>query len=367
MNPVPFFSFHKQHDTLKNEMSSAIKGVIDQGNFILGEQVHHFEQVYAERTGVTFATGVASGLDALTLSLRSLDIGPGDEIIVPAHTYIATWLAISSTGAIPIPVEPDEKLLTIDPLNIGKAITGKTRAILPVHLYGRLCDMKQIMSIAKDFNLAVIEDNAQAHFAKQDGKFAGSFGTINATSFYPTKNLGSLGDGGAVTTNNSELNERIRLLRNYGSGEKYYHEIKGFNSRLDEIQAAVLLVKLKYIEKFTQERIFLAKRYAEGLNDLEELFVPKLKLDGSHVYHQFVITCKKRDSLKKHLLSREIETLIHYPIPPHKQKAYPEFNQYHLPITERLSEQILSLPIYPGMPEDHINRVIESIRSFFRH
>jgi dTDP-4-amino-4,6-dideoxygalactose transaminase len=293
---------------------------------------------------------VSNGLDALVLSLRALGIGPGDEVIVPSNTYIATALAVSQVGATPVFVEPRMETYNINPELIPSKITKKTKAIMPVHLYGQACEMDEILEIAKTHNLFVIEDNAQAHLSSFNGRLTGSFGDINGTSFYPGKNLGALGDAGAITTNNGELAIRIKRLRNYGSEVKYYNEEIGYNNRLDEMQAAFLRVKLKYLQDWTQQRKEIAAWYNEVLKD-KNWILPKVHPDADHVYHLYVIRTSNRDEVAEELKQEGIQTMIHYPIPPHLQKAYRHlgFKKGDFPIAEEIANTCLSLPIWPGM------------------
>jgi dTDP-4-amino-4,6-dideoxygalactose transaminase len=309
-----------------------------------------------------------TGLDALHISLQTLDIKEGDEIIVPSNTYIATWLAASFVQAIPIPVEPNPNSFNIDPAKIESAITSKTKAIMPVHLYGQACEMDAIMAIAQKHNLYVIEDNAQSQGAIYNGKMAGSFGDINGTSFYPGKNLGALGDAGAITTNNAELAFKAQTFRNYGSQKKYYNEVIGQNSRLDELQAAILSVKLRKLNEWTSQRIDAASLYFKHLEGIKSLILPKTVSGSTHVYHLFVIRTKERDKLQAFLAENGVGTLIHYPVPPHLQQAYSHFNYKRgaFPISEELAETCLSLPMYPGLNEEQIIYISSVIKRFFK-
>ncbi|NPA33626.1 MAG: DegT/DnrJ/EryC1/StrS family aminotransferase [Chlorobi bacterium] len=365
---VPFLDLKSVNLRFRDEILRAIEGVVDSGWYILGDSVARFEEEYAKFSGVRFCVGVGSGLDALILSLRALDIARGDEVIVPANTYIATWLAVSAVGAVPIPVEPDPETYNIDPERIPEKITRKTKAILAVNLYGQPADLATLKQIADEHKLFLVEDNAQAHGALHKGKPTGSWGIVNGTSFYPGKNLGALGDAGAVTTDNQEIAERIRILRNYGSPKKYVHIEQGINSRLDEMQAAILLVKLKYLEQDNRKRQEIAKIYLENLNGVGDLILPVTKPENTHVYHQFVIRTKFRDALRDFLAEQGIGTLIHYPIPPHLQKAYKSlgYTKGDFPITEEIADTILSLPIYPTLEHWQIEMVVESIKAFFK-
>ncbi len=367
MKPIPFLDFEPMHTALRAEMLETFKQVYDSNWFVLGKNVEAFEQEYARFNQVHHAIGVSNGLDALHLALKALDIGTGDEVIVPSFTFIASLLAVSYVGATPVLVEPDIATYTINPANIEAAITPKTKAIMPVHLYGQACDMISIMDIAKKNGLFVVEDNAQAHGAAYQGKLTGSWGDVNGTSFYPGKNLGALGDGGAVTTQDATLAKKIKMLRNYGSGQKYHHEAIGFNMRLDEMQAAFLRVKLKYLQDWTQERQQIAACYDERLKDIGDLILPFTHAGATHVYHLYVVRTTKRDALQKYLAAQGIGTLIHYPIPPHLQNSYQTlgYKKGDLPIAEEIADTCLSLPIYPGMTEENIDQVVACIHKFF--
>ena len=364
---VPFLSFDGQHPPIKQEIIRAVEQFFDSNWYVLGQEVRTFEEAFAAYNQTTYCVGVANGLDALFIALKVLGVGPGDEVIVPSNTYIATWLAVSMTGAIPVPVEPHVDTYNLDASQIEKAITSKTKAIIPVHLYGQACQMDAIMTIAQQHNLWVVEDNAQAQGASFKGKLTGSFGHASGTSFYPGKNLGALGDAGAVTTSDALLDKAIRTFRNYGSQQKYYNEIRGINSRLDELQAAVLKVKLPHLNEWNAERQQIAAWYNERLSDISELTTPKVVPNATHVYHLYVIRCTQRDQLQAHLLQYGIGTLIHYPLPPHLQEAYRDLG-YQLgdfPIAEQMAQTVLSLPMYPGLTEDKIDYVCKVIRAFF--
>jgi len=364
---IPFVSFAETNRQIKQEIKSAFESTFDSQWYILGENVKKFEEEFASFCETKYCIGVSNGLDALLLSLKALGIGPGDEVIVPANTYIASALAVSYTGATPVFVEPSIATYNIDPARIEEAITSATRAIMPVHLYGQCCEMDAIMEIAARNNLYVVEDNAQAQGARFKEKITGSFGHINATSFYPGKNLGALGDAGAITTNSDELAEKIRMLRNYGSKEKYHHEVVGYNMRLDELQAAFLSVKLKYLEEWTRQRQQIAAWYNEALKRVGDLVLPTVVKDATHVYHLYVVRTQQRETLQQWLGEKEIGSLIHYPIPPHLQKAYFSLNlkKGSFPIAETLSETVLSLPLWIGMRQVDVDYVAENIRSYF--
>jgi dTDP-4-amino-4,6-dideoxygalactose transaminase len=364
---VPFLSFNKMHNAIKAEMQTAFEKVYDSHWYIMGNSLKTFEANYANYSKTKYCAGVANGLDAIIISLKALNIGAGDEVIVPSNTYIATLLAVSYVGATPILVEPNIKTYNINVDLIEKAITKKTKAIIPVHLYGQICEMDKIMVIAKKNNLFVIEDNAQAQGTFCGGKISGSFGDINATSFYPGKNLGAIGDAGAITTDNEELFKKTCVIRNYGSEKKYYNEVKGINSRLDELQAALLDVKLKYMDNWNKERNEIAIKYNEKLKNISGLILPVLANNCSSNYHLYVVRTKKRNELQEHLNKNEVGTLIHYPIPPHLQKAYAELNykKGDFPLAEEIAETCLSLPIYPGLTNEELNFVCDSIKKFF--
>jgi dTDP-4-amino-4,6-dideoxygalactose transaminase len=365
---IPFLSFQPQHAPLRPALTEAFVKVLDSNWFVLGEEVAAFEQEYAAHNGVANCVGVANGLDALVLALRALEIGPGAEVIVPSNTYIATWLAVTQVGATPVAVEPDPATSNLDPALIEAAITPRTRAIMPVHLYGQACRMTEIMTIARRHGLRVVEDNAQSQGAAFDGHATGSFGDANGTSFYPGKNLGALGDAGAVTTNDSSLDQKIRVLRNYGSQKKYYNEIVGYNSRLDELQAALLRVKLPCLADWTTQRQQVAAWYGQHLTGIDGLRLPHTAPGATHVYHLYVVTHDHRDALQQHLTAYGIGTMIHYPVPPHRQQAYATLGLPigSFPIAEKLAATCLSLPMWPGMTEEHVVAVADAIRSFER-
>jgi len=306
-------------------------------------------------------------LDALHLALKSLGIGSGDEIIVPSNTYIATALAVSFVGAKPVFVEPDLNTYNLNPVFIEAAITSKTKAIIPVHLYGQSCEMEQIIKIAQKYNLYVVEDNAQSQGATYNGKLTGSWGDVNGTSFYPGKNLGALGDAGAVTTNSDLIASKIKTLRNYGSEKKYYNDVIGHNMRLDELQAAFLSIKLKYLKQWIIERKQIAAWYNETLYGVGDLVLPQIHPNATHVFHLYVIRTSKRDALQEYLTKNGIGTLIHYPVPPHLQKAYEYlgFKKGAFPITEKISESCLSLPLWPGMNQNQVDTVVMNIKQFY--
>jgi dTDP-4-amino-4,6-dideoxygalactose transaminase len=367
MKQIPCNTLVHQNNILEKELDAFYKELHADASYILGKRVLNFENQYAAFHGVKHCVGVGNGLDALILSLRALGIGEGDEVIVPANSFIATMLAVTHVGARPILAEPDARTFNISAAEIQKKISFKTKAIIPVHLYGLPCEMDAILSLAEKNKLIVLEDNAQAHGALYKNKKTGSFGILNATSFYPVKPLGAFGDGGAITTNEDALAKEIRLLGNYGSEEKYYYETTGVNSRLDEIQAGVLSIKLKYLDQWNEERIALAALYSSLLKEVPEIMLPVSSADCKHIYHQYVIQTDKRDALKAHLEKHGIQTLIHYPVPAHLQKAYAflHLKKGSLPMTEKLSETILSLPIYTGMQKADVEYVCEVIKKLY--
>lgn len=364
---IPYLDLKKLNLIYEAELYNAFKEVLNSGWYILGDKVSQFEKEYATFNNTDFCVGVGNGLDALILSLKALKIGEGDEVIVPSNTYIATWLAVSYVGATPIAVEPRIETYNINPGLIEDKITTRTKAIIPVNLYGQAAELEEICAIANKYNLYVIEDNAQAQGAEYKGKLTGSYGHINTTSFYPGKNLGALGDAGAITTNNIELYKKVRVLRNYGSEKKYYNEIKGINSRLDELQAALLSVKLKQLNDANRERIHLANWYNNSLNNVGDLILPQLAKQASSVYHIYLIRTSKRNELQDYLTKKGIGTMIHYPVPPHLQKAYAELNykKSDFPIAEEIAQTALSLPLYPGMNKFQIEYIADQIKLFF--
>lgn len=364
---VPFLSFAPQHDPIRENILAVIADVYDKQWYVLGDQVKEFEAAYAAFNKVQHSIGVANGLDALHLALEALNVGPGDEVLVPSNTYIATWLAISFVGATPVPVEPNLATYNLDPTKLEAAITPRTKGIMPVHLYGQACEMGPIMQVAQRYGLWVVEDNAQAQGATWQGGSTGSFGNVNGTSFYPGKNLGALGDAGAVTTNDAALGGKIRTLRNYGSQKKYYNEVIGHNSRLDELQAAVLNVKLPHLMEWTRQRQAIAALYGQHLAGLGDLILPVVAEGATHVYHLYVVRTAHRDALQQYLQTQHIGTLIHYPVPPHRQQAYAHMTiqEGAYPIAEELANTSLSLPMWPGMTQEHVTAVTVAIRNFF--
>lgn len=360
---IKFLDLHKVNERYRTEIDEGIKRVLDSGQYLLGEEVESFEKEFAVYCGTKYCIGVANGLDALNLIIKAYDFPKNSEIIVPANTYIATILAISENGHIPKLVEPDIETYNIDVNLIEKEITSKTVAIMPVHLYGQVCEMDKICAIAKKHGLKIIEDSAQAHGAVYKGKRAGHLGDASGFSFYPGKNLGCLGDGGAITTNDEELAQKLRALRNYGSHVKYENIYKGLNSRLDEIQAAVLRVKLKYLDEDNQKRRKISEFYRVNIKN-EKIILPSVKSTESHVWHIFPVMTEKRDILQRKLSDNGIQSFIHYPIPPHKQEAYKEWNNLSFPITERIHKNVLSIPISPVMSSDEVEKIVKIINNY---
>ncbi|MFC1624613.1 DegT/DnrJ/EryC1/StrS family aminotransferase [Candidatus Omnitrophota bacterium] len=361
---VDILSFRKQYEAIKNEIKTPVEKVIQSGKFILGEDVGFFEQEFAEYCSVKYGVGVNSGTDALFLTCLACGIGKGDEVIVMPYTYIATTLAISMAGANPVFVDIDEKTYNIDVSKIEKSITKKTKAILPVHLYGHSVDMDPLMEIAKKYNLKVIEDCAQAHGALYKNKKVGSLGDAGCFSFYPTKNLGAFGDGGIVVTDSDEIKERLNFLRDYGRKGRYEHIIKGYNSRLDTLQAAVLRIKLKYLDKWNEKRRQNARLYSKLFKEKGvDITVPYEVEYARHVYHLYAVRIKNRERIMEKLTDKDIRTLIHYPIPIHLQEAYKElgYKKGDFPISEKCSEEILSLPMYPELEKEEISYVVDTL------
>lgn len=354
----------RQFFQYQQEYEEAALRVLRSGWYVLGNEVKQFEEEFAAFTGRKYCVGLNSGLDALIMSVRALGISQGDEVIVQANTYIATVLGITENGATPVFVEPDE-YYNIDADKIEAAITDKTKAIMVVHLYGQASNMGKIMGISKKYNLPVIEDCAQSHGACFDGKMTGSFGISGCFSFYPTKNLGAFGDAGAIVTDDKDFADKVRMMRNYGSRIKYYNEIEGLNSRLDEMQAALLRVKLQHIKELNQERVVLAERYTKGITN-EYIVKPEIRNGANSIFHQYVIRCKDRSNLQKYLEEQGIQTQIHYPVPPHLAECYERLGHKRgdYPITEQYANEVLSLPIYTGMTWEEQDNVIEKLNSF---
>jgi dTDP-4-amino-4,6-dideoxygalactose transaminase len=359
---IEYENLRKVNQPYFKEFNTVFNNVLESGWFVLGHNVDEFEKEFADYINTSHCVGLASGLDALSISLKVLNLKPKSEVIVPSNTYIATILSVLISGNVPVLVEPDLATYNIDPGRIEDAITSKTRAIIVVHLYGKPCDMDPIIDICNRHNLYLIEDCAQAHGAEYKGKKAGSFGDMAAFSFYPTKNLGCLGDGGALATNNPDYAKKVRLIRNYGSEKKYYNEYQGVNSRLDEIQAAFLRVKLKHLNEIVSHKRELAATYFEGISS--EFIKPSVHPDYFDVYHIFNIRHKKRDELKKYLLENGVKTDIHYPVPPHKQKAMKFMNDLKFPISEEIHCTTLSLPISTFHMIDDILSIIKILNNF---
>jgi len=360
---IPFSTFDRLHAELKSEILDSIERVYDRGYFIQGRECESFEREFAEWNGSSFCVGVASGLDALTLSLRASGIGENDEVIVPSNTFIATCLAISSVGARPVLVEPDIVTFNLCEKGLENALTPRTKAILPVHLYGQAAEMDAIMAFASRHNLLVIEDCAQAHGAEYKGRKVGTFGDVGCFSFYPGKNLGAIGDGGAVISNNLEVISKIRQIANYGSVKKYHHTIKGVNSRLDELQAAVLRCKLRHLIAITSERQQIAEKYLLRIKN-SKIIKPVIGNDRTHVWHIFAIRCDSRDQLQVYLHDNGIETMIHYPIAISNQGAYRAEILNSNPVAEKIAATELSMPLYYGMTDEEIDSVIEAVNKY---
>lgn len=361
---IPFVDLTRQHAQIATELHAAMQGVLESGWFIQGPKLEAFEREFAAYCQVDHCVGVGNGLDAIVLLLRAYGIGPGDEVIVPTNTFIATWLAVTAVGATLVPVEPDEQTHNIDPARAAAAVTPRTRCIIAVHLYGQPADMDPLMAMAREKGIIVIEDNAQAQGALYKGRPTGSLGHAAATSFYPGKNLGALGDGGAVVTQDAEIARKVRMLRSYGSEKKYDHQVLGCNSRLDEIQAAILSVKLRQLDNWNRERQAIAARYAELL-PRTVVQCPTVPSWAQPVWHLYVIRSPQRDALQSHLQAHGIQTVIHYPVAPHQQACYAaQMPSAHYPLAEQLSKEILSLPMYPGLTEAEQRRIAEVVASF---
>lgn len=363
MKSVPFLDLRRLHQSIREPLDEAFRRVVDSGWFIMGPELDAFEAEFARYSEVKHCIGVGNGLEALHLLLRAYGIGPGDEVIVPSNTFIATWLAVTECGAIPVPVEPSLDTYNIDPTLIGDAITTRTRAIMPVHLYGQPADMDPINAIAARHGLIVIEDAAQAQGARYKSRRAGSLGHAAATSFYPGKNLGALGDGGAVLTNDDAIAKKVKQLRNYGSMVKYQHDLVGYNSRLDEMQAAFLRVKLNVLDEWNARRREIATQYSKVLGEAD-IGLPLVPEYAEPVWHLYVIRSKRRDALKAHLEQQGVSTVIHYPVPPHQQACYRNFKSHKLPIAELLAGEVLSLPMSSTLEEDGIVHVVGSVLDF---
>ena len=363
MRTVSFLDIRRLHRSIREPLDSAYQRVMDSGWFIMGPELEAFEAEFARYCEVRHCIGVGNGLEALRLLLRAYGIGPGDEVVVPSNTFIATWLAVTECGATPVPVEPDMGTHNMDPDRIEPAITGRTRAIIPVHLYGQTADMDPINAIADRHGLVVIEDAAQAQGARYKGRRAGSLGHAAGTSFYPGKNLGALGDGGAVMTSDDAIADRVRQLRNYGSKLKYRHALMGCNSRLDELQAAFLRVKLAVLDEWNALRRTVADQYATLLAQAD-MILPEVPSSAEPVWHLYVIRSRQREALQTHLAQQGISTVIHYPVPPHRQACYQIFAGHSLPIADQLAGEVLSLPMSPLLAPDEVNAVAHAIMNF---
>lgn len=361
---ISFVNLKRQYSSLKNEVDEKILDVLQSTQFILGPNVEKFEEEFARYCDTKYAVGMASGTDALALGLEALGIGHGDEVITVPNTFIATVDAISRNGAKPVFVDINPETYNIDVNKIKEKISSKTKAIIPVHLYGNPVEMDALSELAIEYDVKIVEDACQAHGAIYKEKKVGSFGDIGCFSFYPGKNLGAYGDGGIAVTNNKEIAEKLKMLRNYGQSQKYYHDFIGYNSRLDEIQAAILRVKLKHLDDWNDLRGIHAKKYNELLNDIDGISKPSEQIHSKHVYHLYVIRCNEREKLQKYLTSKGISTGIHYPIPIHLQKAYQHlgYRQGDFPITEDYADRILSLPMFPDLTEEEIKYVARRIR-----
>lgn len=359
---IPFLDLKATYLELKDEIDAAVSRVLASGWYLIGGELEAFEAEFAAYTGARHCIGVANGLDALHLALRAMDIGPGDEVLVPSNTYIATWLAVSQCGATPVPVEPDERTYNMDPRRIEDAITPRTRAILPVHLYGQPADMAPILACAKKRGLKVLSDGAQAHGARYRNAAIGGLGDATAWSFYPGKNLGAYGDAGAVTTDDPELAARLRVLRNYGSRVKYVNDVQGYNSRLDEMQAAILRVKLRHMDTWNARRADVAARYQAALSQ-SPLILPTVIPETTPVWHLYVVRHPQRDALQRELQALGVQTLIHYPIPPHRQQAYAELGLAagSFPLAAAMAASVLSLPLGPHLSSDEQAAVIDAV------
>lgn len=364
---VPFQNFKAAYQELKPDLDAAYHRFMESGWYVLGKELATFEEEYAAYCESLHCVGVANGLDALHLAMRALGVGPGDEVIVPSNTYIATWLAVTQAGATPVPVEPDSATYNLDPLLIEAAITPRTKVILAVNLYGQPCDYDPILAVARKHGLKLAIDNAQSHGARYKGRRVGGIADIECHSFYPSKNLGAFGEAGAITTNDAALAESIRILRNYGSRVRYHNEVPGYNSRMDELQAAFLRVKLRHLDAWNARRTVISERYFSQLSSLDsQLILPTVPSWADPVWHLFVIRHPRRDSLQQHLTEQGVQTIIHYPIPPHLSGAYGSFNDRELPLAARLGSEVLSLPIGPHMETIGVRIVTEEITKFIQ-
>jgi dTDP-4-amino-4,6-dideoxygalactose transaminase len=365
---IPFVDLRVQHQSIAQEIDFEMHKVLTQANFILGEPVADFEKNFATFCDSKYCIGVASGTDALHLALRALGLSQGDEVITQANTFVATVLAISYVGAKPVLIDVDPSTSNMDLVQLESKITPRTKAIIPVHLYGRILDMGRLMALAQKYGIWVVEDACQAHGALWEGKKTGSFGIMGCFSFYPGKNLGAYGDAGAIVTSDDTLNKNLRMLRNYSSPKKYYHDSQGYNSRLDTLQAAVLGVKLKHLTQWNQKRLHNAKLYNKKLHGVGDVIAPEIPSAGGHVFHLFVIRTKQRDNLLQYLQEHDIQAGIHYPVPIYALGAYAHLglNASDYPVTEQLSKEIISLPMYPELSEGQIDEIVGRIKDFFK-
>jgi len=361
---VPFIDFSEQYNEVKDEIDVGLKAVFQKGNFILGQEEKDFEDDFAKYCGAKYGIGVNSGTDALYLALMALGVGPGDEVILPTFTFIATALCVSYTGAKPVFVDIDDDAYNIDPQKIEEAITPNTKVIIPVHLYGQPVDMEEILAISKKHNIKVMEDSAQAHGSSYHGKRIGSLGDVGCFSFYPTKSLGAFGDGGIVITSNKEIYEKIIMLRDYGRKDRYNHSIKGFNSRLDTVQAVILAAKLKRLDEWNKMRSEKGAYYCKALSEIEGVVAPRIKDNRTHVFQTFAIRTPNRDAVLEGLQKKDIGVLIHYPIPLHMQEAYADlgYKQGDFPVSEKLGTEVLSLPMFPHITKEQIDYVCSSLK-----
>lgn len=360
---IKFLDLHKINERFRKDFDLKIKEVLDCGWYLQGKENEKFSADFAAYCGTKYALGVANGLDALNLIIKAYGFGKGDEIIVPANTYIATILAVSQNGCTPVLVEPDIKTYNINPDLIEEKINPRTKAILVVHLYGQAVQMEKIWKLAEKYNLKIIEDSAQAHGAVYKGRRTGNLGDASGFSFYPGKNLGALGDAGGVTTNDKELYERVKALANYGSDRKYHHIYKGVNSRLDELQAAFLDIKLKYLDSDNKKRREISKYYRENIKN-PKIILPEIYDENAHIWHVFVVRTAERERFQKYLEENGIQTIIHYPTPPHHQGAYQEWKNLSLPITEKIHREVLSLPMSPVLTDEEVQKVVEVVNAF---
>jgi len=368
MTPIPFLRLEHMHSQIRAEMMQAFEEVYDANWFLLGQQLSRFEAAYATFNNVRHCLGVSNGLDALRIALTTLNIGPGDEVILPANTFIATALAIIHTGATPVFVDPGDRTYNMEAASLEQVITDKTKAVIPVHLYGQPCNMPDIMAVAQQHSLYVVEDNAQAQGGRFNDRLTGSWGDINATSFYPGKNLGALGDAGGITTDDDRLAQTAAILRNYGAAEKYRHTQIGFNMRMDECQAAFLSVKLRYLMEWTEKKRAIAAWYDSGLQGIGDLVTPFVQPGAYHVYHLYVIRTARRNELQKYLGSNGISTLIHYPVPLHREKIFSGLCDQTgmFPVAGSLVDTCLSLPLWVGMQQVDVERICTAIQNFFK-